>query len=78
MKWLALAVLHGIDRNAEKISLCRDGDGAVTVTAKYRKTELPVPPSAIGWKVFDVVRDITHIEEDKGRTPVVIGFATAA
>lgn len=73
LKWLALAVLHGIDRNAEAISLTRDADGAISVTAKYRKTRLPDPPASIGSKVFDVVRDITHIEEDKGKMPVVIG-----
>ena len=74
LKWLALAVLHGIDRNAEKICLRRDADGAISVTAKYRKSELPKPPSPIARKVLDVVRDITHIEEDKGKTPVVIGI----
>lgn len=74
LKWLALAVLHGIDRNAEKISFLRDADGAITVTAKYRKTELPKPPASIGGKVFDVVKDITHIEGDKGQTQVVIGI----
>jgi hypothetical protein len=74
LKWLALAVLHGIDRNAEKISLRRDEGGAITVTAKYRKTELPGPPASIGRKVFDVVKDITHIEGNKGETPVVIGI----
>ncbi|MDR3568228.1 MAG: hypothetical protein P4L43_09400 [Syntrophobacteraceae bacterium] len=74
LKWLALAVLHGIDRNAEKISLRLEADGTVSVTAKYRKTELPKPPAAIGRKVLDVVRDITHIEKDKGQMPVVIGI----
>ncbi|MDA8306019.1 MAG: hypothetical protein M0Z81_04235 [Deltaproteobacteria bacterium] len=74
LKWLALAILHGIDRNAEKISLRVDEKGAISVTAKYRKSELPRPPSSIGRKVFDVVRDITHIEENKGRMPVVIGI----
>ncbi|MGC9196446.1 MAG: hypothetical protein ACP5IL_13475 [Syntrophobacteraceae bacterium] len=73
LKWLALAVLHGIDRNAEKISLRRDEDGAISVIAKYRKAELPKPPAPIGRKVFDVVRDITHIEGSKGELPVVIG-----
>lgn len=74
LKWLALAVLHGIDKNAEKISLSRDADGTVSVTANYRKSELPGPPSSIGQKVFDVVRNITHIEEDQGQMPVVIGI----
>jgi hypothetical protein len=74
LKWLALAVLHGIDRNAKKISIRRNSDGAISVVAKYRESELPKPPSPIGRKVFDVVRDITHIEEDKGVMPVSIGI----
>jgi hypothetical protein len=74
LKWIALAVLHGIDRNAEKISLRRNADGGVSVTAKYRKSELPTPPSPIGRKVFDVVKEITHIDGDKGQVPVAIGI----
>ncbi len=74
LKWLALAVLHGIDKNAQKISLRRDADGGISVIAKYRESELPKPPSPIGRKVFDVVRDITHIEGDKGKLPVSIGI----
>ena len=74
LKWIALAILHGIDRNAEKISLRRTAEGGVSVTAKYRKTELPSPSTAIGRKVFDVVKGITHIEGDKGKSPVVIGI----
>jgi len=74
LKWIALAILHGIDRNAEKISLRRNAEGGVSVTAKYRKTELPTPPAQIGRKVFDVVKGITHIEGDKGNSAVVIGI----
>ena len=74
LKWIALAVLHGIDRNAEKISLRRNKDGGISVTAKYRKSELPRPPSPIGRKVFDVVKEITHIEGNKGKSAVVIGI----
>jgi len=74
LKWIALAVLHGIDRNAKKISLRRNADGGISVIAKYRETELPKPPSAIGLKVFDVIKDITHIEGEKGKTPLVLGI----
>ena len=74
LKWIALAVLHGIDRNAKKISLRRTADGGISVTAKYRESELPRPPAPIGRKVFDVVKGITHIEGDSGKTPVVIGI----
>ena len=74
LKWIALAVLHGIDRNAKKISLRRTADGGISVTAKYRESELPKPPAPIGRKVFDVIKGITHIEGDKGKTPVVFGI----
>jgi hypothetical protein len=73
LKWIALAVLHGIDRNAKSISLRRSARGELSVTAKYRESELPGPPEPVGRKVFDVVRAITHLD-DKGRTPVVIGI----
>ncbi len=74
LKWIALAVLHGIDRNAKKISLRSTAGGGISVTAKYRESELPKPPAAIGRKVFDVIKGITHIEGDKGKTSVVIGI----
>jgi len=43
LKWLALAVLHGVDRHAKKITLERSGDGSVRVEAEYHDTELPRP-----------------------------------
>jgi hypothetical protein len=74
LKWIALAVLHGIDRNAEKISIRRSTDGGISVSATYRESELPKPPSPIGRKIFDVVKDITHIEGDRGEMPVAVGI----
>jgi hypothetical protein len=74
LKWIALAVLHGIDRSAKKISLSCRPDGEVTITAKYRERELPSPGPQIGAKVLDVVKGITHIEDKKGKMPVVIGI----
>ncbi len=74
LKWLALAVLHGINDNAKKISVSLSADGEVTVTAKYRETELPSPGSSIGSKIFDVAKGIAHIEGDQGKMPIVIGI----
>ncbi|MEM5787723.1 MAG: hypothetical protein AAGU11_10415 [Syntrophobacteraceae bacterium] len=74
LKWFALAVLHGINDNAKKITICRNKAGEVTVMAKYRKSELPDPGSLIGEKIFEVIRGITHIEDKKGKLPVVIGI----
>jgi hypothetical protein len=72
LKWLALAALHGVNNNAKKVTISRSKEGEVTVTAKYRETELPSPGSEIGQNIMDAVRAITHI--DKGKTPLALGI----
>ena len=74
LKWIALAVLHGINSNAKEITLTTAEDGGAEVTAKYRVTQLPSPGSEIGEKVIQAVRGITHIENDKGKTALALGF----
>ena len=34
VKWLALAALHGVNNNAERVTINRDSDGHVTKTEK--------------------------------------------
>jgi hypothetical protein len=74
LKWLALAALHGINHNAEAVTITRRDDGRVNVSAVYREAELPTPGSGAGKAVLDLVRAITHIENDKGRTPLALGI----
>ena len=74
VKWLALAALHGINANAENISLFQAGDGSVRVVAEYRPTDLPAPSKAIAEKIMAVVREITHIEDAKGKLPLSLGI----
>lgn len=74
LKWLALAALHGVNNNAEKISITRSNDGNVTVTAKYRKTDLPSPGAEVAEKIIAAVAKIGHIEGDKGKTPLALGI----
>jgi hypothetical protein len=74
IKWCALASLHGINNNAEKISIRRGEDGSVTVQAKYRPADLPSPGSAVGEKVFEAFRQITHIEDGRGKTAMALGI----
>ncbi len=74
LKWMALAALHGVNANAEKISLKEDEDGSIRVTAQYRKSELPSPGSTVGSRVFDVFREITHIDGAKGETCLALGI----
>ena len=72
IKWLALAILHGINDNAKKISLTMSGNEKVKVIAEYRKSELPAPGNETGRLVLDTVRNIAHMEE--GKIPLALGI----
>jgi hypothetical protein len=74
VKWLALAVLHGVNDNAEKITISHGADGRVKVLAEYRTKELPPPSPGIAAAVVQAIREITHIEEDRGKLPLSIGI----
>ncbi len=74
LKWLALAALHGINAGAKKISIRRSANGEVGVTAKYREATLPSPGSAAGEAILKTIRDITHIDTDKGSLPLALGI----
>ena len=74
LKWMALAVLHGINFNAKKISIRTAADGTTTVQAKYRKADLPSPGGEIGQNVIAAVRQITHFDGDQGKGPLAIGL----
>jgi len=73
LKWLALAALHGINAGAKKISIQQSSDGTVTVSAKYRRAVLPSPGKDVGDEIFKAVREITHLEEAKGKIPLSLG-----
>lgn len=74
LKWIALAVLHGINDNAKNITLSADEDGKVEVMASYRKSELPSPGTEIGRKVMEEIRDIGHMEKKKEKMTLALGF----
>lgn len=74
VKWLALAILHGVNNNAAEISVQQDDTGRVRVVAEYRKTDLPPVDAKVAGAVMEAVREITHIEDAKGRLPLSIGI----
>ena len=74
LKWIALAALHGVNSNAKKITIFRSPDGEVAVKAKYRESELPTPGGVVGEKILEAVREITHLEGDKGKSPLALGI----
>ena len=74
LKWLALAALHGVNSNADKITLRKGEDGDLRVTAEYRPAELPSPGRVVGDKVLEAIREITHIDADRGETRLALGI----
>jgi hypothetical protein len=74
LKWLALAALHGVNSNAEEVTISKDKDGNVKVVAEYKDTELPSPGKEVADKIFEAVRSITHIEDKKGKTDFALGI----
>ena len=74
VKWIALAVLHGLNTNAEKLTITASQDGTVAVNAQYRPAELPPPDSAIAERVIQTMRDIIHVEEPEGSSPLAFGI----
>ena len=74
LKWLALAALHGVNDNAREVTIRRSSSGDVKVTARYREAELPSPGSEIAEQIMGAVREITHIEGEKGKSPLALGI----
>ncbi len=74
LKWIALAVLHGINSNAEKISLTTTKKGEVKVTAEYRTAELPSPGVEVGKKIVEAMRAMTHMEKDREKMTLAFGI----
>jgi hypothetical protein len=72
LKWIALAVLHGINSNASEVSISTVGGDKVRVTAEYKKAELPTPGSLIGMKAIKAIRSIIHLNE--GKTTLALGI----
>ena len=74
LKWLALTALHGVNNNAKEVTITRTADGVVEVRARYRESELPSPGAEVGARIMEAVREITHIEGRKGKSPLALGI----
>jgi hypothetical protein len=73
IKWIALAALHGVNANAENISVSNE-NGRTTVVALYRETELPSPGNDIGRTIVDAIKEMSHIDGGKGEISLALGI----
>ncbi|MCP4341171.1 MAG: hypothetical protein GY799_20375 [Desulfobulbaceae bacterium] len=74
LKWIALAILHGINSNAKEITISKTSADEVKVSAEYRNAELPSPGGAIGEKIINAVREISHLEGTEAETTLAFGI----
>ena len=74
IKYLALAIMYAITKKAEKLSFKKKGEELKARINNGSKEKLPVPSVAVMDKVFEIMRGILHIEEDKGEMEFSLGL----
>ncbi len=78
LKWIALAILHGINSNAKEITISNSKDEGPKVTAEYRKAELPSPGAPIAAKIIKAMQKITHVDDGKTKTTLAFGVRNSS
>jgi len=76
IKYLALVILYAITRKAEKLSLKKKGDELSVRIKAGEKEDLPQPSPEVVDKGFQIMREILHINEDKGEMDLSLGLRT--
>ena len=74
IKYLALALMYAITQKAEKLSFKKKGEELKVKINNGSKEKLSVPSVAVLDKVFEIMRGILHIEEDKGEMEFSLGL----
>lgn len=74
LKWLALAILYGINENVKKIKIEKKENGDIRLIAEFPDFELPSPGEDVVNTIFEDLRKITHIESDKGEILLSVGI----
>ena len=72
-KWLALAVLHGLNSDAEEISIEQGQDGTVKVVAEYRRAELPSPGGNLSSEIINMAKEIIHADSSQAESILAFG-----
>jgi hypothetical protein len=74
LKYLSNSILHGIEEEAQKLQISRDGDmeGDCKLIGK-KETMLPKPPIGLAREMMGIVRCITGLEADSGESKLAYG-----
>jgi hypothetical protein len=74
VKWAALVILHGLNNNAEEISIEKTKNGDVKVIAEYRRSALPEPPAEVSDDILEAFKSVLHIDSSQGESTLAFGF----
>jgi len=75
LKFLGLTLLYGANEEAKRISLQRSKEGKVSLSVEARGSyQLPPPGAQLADRIFSIARSITHIEKDRGKSPLSLGL----
>ncbi len=75
LKYLSTAILHGIEEEAQKIQITREGalGGNCKLIGK-KETSLPKPPTGLAGEMVGIIRCITDLEADIGESKLAYGL----
>ena len=76
VKYLALTVLYAITRKAVKLTIKKKGDDLSVRIKADEKEDLPHPSAVVADKIFQIMREILHIDEEKGEMDLSLGLRT--
>ena len=74
IKYLALAIMYAITQKAEKLYFKKKGEELKIKIKNGSKEKLPNPSVTILDEIFEIMRGILHIEEDKGEMEFSLGL----
>ena len=75
LKYLALAVIHGVEEHAKVIGVVHEGDMDGSVVMKTaEEVQLPDPPTGLAREMAEVIRCIAGMEAAEGQGSISCGF----
>lgn len=75
LKYLSLALLLGVEHQAESILIKRKGDvhGSCRIVGDT-EVRVPKPPAGLTREMIGIVRCITDVEKDNGKATLIFGL----